>query len=140
MAAKIIILALGSRDYLLGRGVASDKIVYIPNGVHLGNFKEVTSRSEARKEFGFTKFTIVYTGAHGPANALDTILRAADFLNNRNDVEFVLVGDGPSKSALVEEAPRLKLKNVRFMDPVPKAKIPQLLTAADAAVHNSPHG
>ena len=30
--------------------------------------------------------------------------------------------------------PRLKLKNVRFMDPVPKAKIPQLLTAADAAV------
>lgn len=134
VAAKIIILALGSRDYLLEHGVASDKIVYIPNGVHLGNFKEATSRSEARKEFGFTKFTIVYTGAHGPANALDTILRAADFLHNRNDVEFVLVGDGPSKSALVEEATRLKLKNLRFMDPVPKARIPQLLAAADAAV------
>lgn len=134
VAAKIIILALGSRDYLLEQGVTSNKIVYIPNGVHLGNFKDVTSRFESRKEFGFTKFTIVYTGAHGPANTLDTILRAADLLHNRNDVEFVLVGDGPSKSALIEEAARLKLKNVRFMDPVPKAKIPQLLAAADAAV------
>lgn len=159
VADKIIILASGSRDYLLKRNVPSDKIVYIPNGVHLSNFVLGTSdgsiaegfsrthtpnpislgdtrklASDLRKRFGFDRFTIIYTGAHGPANALDTILRAAHLLRGRTDIQFVLVGDGPSKSSLLQEAKRLNLENVRFMDPVPKDKIPELLAAADAAV------
>ncbi|MEW6227086.1 MAG: glycosyltransferase family 4 protein, partial [Bacillota bacterium] len=39
VASRIIILATGSREYLLRRGVLSDKVVYIPNGVHLMNFQ-----------------------------------------------------------------------------------------------------
>lgn len=171
VAAKIIILASGSREYLLHRGVPSDKIVYIPNGVHLTNFQvrngcgsvivendrsrihehgadrktvHATSaaseetipsqQSVARHKFGFSRFTLVYTGAHGPANALETILGAAQILRSRNDVEFVLVGDGPAKSALVREAANRGLDNVRFMDPIPKDNIPALLSAADAGV------
>lgn len=166
VAEKIIILASGSRDYLVKRGVASQKIVYIPNGVHLKNFQvgdlrvtedlrdvensrglgrsqyvaagEVAASSalvsELRGRFGFTRFTIIYTGAHGPANALDTILGAADLLRARHDIEFILVGDGPSKSALVVAAKQRGLSNVRFMDPVPKGEIPKLLAAADVAV------
>ncbi|HHY33948.1 MAG TPA: glycosyltransferase family 4 protein [Firmicutes bacterium] len=171
VAAKIIVLASGSREYLLHRGVPSDKIVYIPNGVYLTNFQVRESsgpvlvesarnciqeqeadqetvhaasaaseetmppqQSAARRKFGFARFTVVYTGAHGPANALETILGAAQILRSRNDVEFVLVGDGPAKGALVREAANRGLDNVRFMDPIPKENIPSLLGAADAAV------
>lgn len=140
-AARIIVLALGSRDYLIRRGVPPEKIAYIPNGVHLKNFavtcvgeSPAATTSRLRAKFGFDRFTIVYAGAHGPANALETVLRAADLLRARKDIEFVLVGDGPSKCALVQEASRLKLNNVRFMDPVPKEQIPDLLSASDVTL------
>lgn len=137
VAGKIIILAPGSSNYLVNRGVAPDKIVYIPNGVHLRNFRLVNDeklRVQSRARFGFTKFTVVYTGAHGPANALETILGAADLLRGRSDVEFVLVGDGQVKDELLRKAAGLKLENVRFLPPVPKNEVPELLAAADAAV------
>lgn len=137
VAQKIIILALGSYNYLINRRVPSEKIVYIPNGVNLGNFRRQSGEikiDEARKRYGFNRFTIVYTGAHGPANALETILEAANILRSRKDVEFVLVGDGPVKGELLNKAAELKLENLSFMDPVPKDEIPDLLVAADAAV------
>lgn len=140
IASKIVILAKGSEDYLTRRGVPTDRIVYIPNGVHMGNFglgsgDSAVSRDDWRNEFGFTGFTIVYTGAHGPANALHVILSAAEMLcEERSDVQFVLVGDGPVKADLAAEAKRKGLKNVRFMDPMPKTMIPRLLAASDAAV------
>jgi glycosyltransferase involved in cell wall biosynthesis len=110
--------------------------VYIPNGVHLSNFKLIDQgRDKQREQFGFIGFTIVYTGAHGPANALETIISAAAILHKkRSDIQFVLVGDGPSKDDLVENAKERGLTNIRFLDPVPKGMIPQLLSVADAAV------
>jgi glycosyltransferase involved in cell wall biosynthesis len=64
---------------------------------------------------------------------LETLLEAADLLRDRS-VEFVLVGDGPDKRRLMELAQKRRLPNLRFMDPLPKAEIPLLLAAADAAV------
>ncbi len=135
-AEKIIILASGSRDYLVNLGVSRDKIVYIPNGVHLRNFKPIgQGRDKQREQFGFNGFTVAYTGAHGPANALQTITAAAEILQKkRSDIQFVLVGDGPSKHSLVTDAEARHLANMRFLDPVPKDVIPQLLFAADAAI------
>lgn len=140
VASKIITLAKGSETYLLQYSVPHDKITYIPNGVHLGNFKmpeedAVKNSSMWRQKWGFAGFTIIYTGAHGPANALNVILSAAQILLEKGScVQFALVGDGPTKNMLVAEAKQRKLSNVRFMDPVPKSDIPYLLAAADAAV------
>jgi glycosyltransferase involved in cell wall biosynthesis len=127
-ADAFIILAEGSRKYLLDRGVPESKIHFIPNGVHLGHFQVDETREETRKRLGFDKFTIVYTGAHGPANTLQTVVEASLILEG-SGIEFVLVGDGPSKADLVSDG-----GNVRFMDPVSKGEIPALLQAADAGV------
>lgn len=132
-AELFIILARGSRDYLRGRGIADDRILYIPNGVHLGHFQAGQDRQNTRKRLGFERFTLVYTGAHGPANSLETILRAGQLLKDE-PVEFVLVGSGPAKEELVAQAAAEGVPNVRFLDPVPKAEIPSLLAAADAGV------
>jgi len=152
-AASIVVLAQGSREYLVRMGVPDDKIEYIPNGVHLPSFDgtlhslseagtagvphaqvQARGRQALRRKYSFQKFTAVYTGAHGPANALDTILDAASLLKDRNDIEFVLVGDGPLKVQLVHSARERRLENVRFIDPVPKHEIPALLVAADVGV------
>lgn len=140
-AHRIIVLARGSRDYLVVRGVSPERIVYIPNGVHLGKFGGVSEgegdadRGKLPVEFGSGCFTIVYTGAHGPANSLETVLRAARILSARNrSIQFVLVGDGPSKNSLIRQSQQLGLANVTFMDPIPKERIPGFLASADAAV------
>ncbi|MBP2017889.1 glycosyltransferase involved in cell wall biosynthesis [Symbiobacterium terraclitae] len=132
-AERIVVLAAGAERYLTERGVDPERIVYVPNGVHLDNFRVSPDRRQSRARFGFDCFTIVYAGAHGPANALETIVKAAQMVSDL-PVKFVLVGDGPAKDSLVELARSLAVRNVQFLDPVPKSEMADLLSAADAAV------
>ncbi len=133
-ADRIIVLAPGSTGYLQENGVNPNKVVFIPNGVHLGHFQVIGDKDALRESYGFKKFTIVYAGAHGPANALHTILNAAALLRDNDGVEFLLVGDGVMKDQLVDKARSLDLENVRFMEPVARTEIPRVLKAADAGV------
>jgi len=134
-ADKIIVLAEGSKNYLKEKwGINESKIIYLPNGVHLNNFSYEENRDVLRKQYNFTKFTLIYTGAHGPANSLDAILRAADRLRENKNIEIALVGDGILKERLIKQAKEMKLNNVRFFEPVPKNEISGILTAADAAI------
>jgi glycosyltransferase involved in cell wall biosynthesis len=132
-AERFVVLARGSQRYLADRGVPAERITFLPNGVHLTHFRTTLSREEARQRFDLHGPTIVYAGAHGPANSLETILGAAALLRD-TPVEFLLVGDGPSKVDLVARGRRDGLSNVRFLAPVPKTEIPNLLNAADATV------
>jgi glycosyltransferase involved in cell wall biosynthesis len=125
-ADRIIVLARGTGDHLTGLGVDPARIVYVPNGAD----PMPAARRQPRTG---TPFTLVYAGAHGPANGLDTVLDAAALLRD-HPVRILLVGDGPSKAALVERAARDGLPNVEFRDPVPKTAMPALLASADAGL------
>lgn len=131
-ADAIVIMAAGSRTELVSRGVPDAKIVYIPNGADPEDFVPSAPREELRRRYGFTKVTGVYAGAHGPANGLDLLVEAAGQVP---DVDIVLVGGGVLKKDLQEDVQRRGLNNVRFMDPIPKAEIPDLLAAADIGLH-----
>jgi glycosyltransferase involved in cell wall biosynthesis len=126
-ASRIVVLARGVQDYLERLGVPGSRIVYVPNGADLGAFAERATR-------GGDALRVVYAGAHGPANGLDVVLGAAALLRDDARVRFVLVGDGPAKADLVQRARTERLSNVEFLDPVPKARIPQLLASCDAGL------
>lgn len=131
-ARTIIVMAGGTRTDLVARGVPSDKIVYIPNGADPEDFVPSAPRDELRARYGFTRITAVYAGAHGPANGLDVLLDASA---QTPDVDVVLVGGGVLKCKLQADARRRALMNVRFMDPIAKSEIPDLLSAADIGLH-----
>ena len=124
-ADRVIVLARGVAQYLEHHGVAGDKLVYIPNGANTDTF---VPRTRSRGPF-----TLIYAGAHGPANGLDTVLDAAELLADQ-PFRVILVGDGPSKVELRAKAHRRELTNVEFLDPVPKAEMPALLARADAGL------
>ncbi|HEX8242223.1 MAG TPA: glycosyltransferase family 4 protein [Longimicrobium sp.] len=127
-AARIVVLARGSADYLAAeRGVPREKLVLVPNGVDVSAFASVDRPERA-------ELTLVYTGAHGPANGLDAVLDAAERLRGDGRIRFLLVGDGPAKAELVDDARRRGLENVEFRDPIPKAEMPRLLAGADAGL------
>jgi len=105
----------------------------IPNAADPSYFESELSREQARNRYGFGKTTFVYTGAHGPANGLQLLLDAAAAAGDSADI--VLVGDGVSRPGLIQRAREMGLTNVRFLDPIPKSEIPDLLCAADVGVH-----
>ena len=126
-ADRIIVLARGVGKHLVAHGVDEGKIVYVPNSA------DPNPMHAARALATHDAFTLVYAGAHGPANGLDVVLDAAALLR-AEPVRFVLVGDGPSKAALRARVDRDRLLNVEFSDPVPKAAVPDLLASANAGL------
>jgi glycosyltransferase involved in cell wall biosynthesis len=128
-ADQIIVLARGVEDYLAGKGVPRQKCVHIPNGVDINGFQVAPSTRDPAKPF-----TLVYAGAHGPANGLEHLLDAAELLGPDAGVRFVLVGDGPAKQRLRDDAAARGLRTIEFVDSVPKPRLMAMLTAADAGL------
>lgn len=141
-AKRIVVLLPKASDYITRLGIPSNKIVYIPNGVDPKLFsntgiqlpREPDELISGLKSKG--KLLVGYTGAHGIANALDTIIEAAKLLQEggADKIHFLLAGDGPEKKRLMEKAESWGLSNISFFEPIPKNAISELLRAIDIAV------
>lgn len=131
-AARIVVLLPHAWEYIVPLGIRREKVVWIPNGVDLSLFPKPMSRTEVPASGGFT---LMYFGAHGQANGLDTILQAMKIVQESQwgqKIRLRLIGDGPLKPALIAQAEQLGLANVSFEPPVPRKTIPALATEADA--------
>lgn len=124
-------------EYMCSRGLDQKKFFHIPNGIDLDEWRAPDIKDVPRdlqawihsdRQAG--RFTVAYVGAHGIANALDSLLEAAALLKSEN-ISFYLVGPGPEKANLKAMAERLHLTNVRFYDSVPKLAVPALLQEFD---------
>ena len=99
--------------------VPDKKIIMIPNGSDLNLLNSALSRKNDNK------FIAVFTGAHGLANGLDSVLDAAKILINKsiNDIEIHFIGDGALKEKLIKRAADEGLVNCIFLDPLPKIEL-----------------
>jgi len=130
-AARIISLLPGAVDHMAEKGADRERVVWIPNGINT----DLVPPPEPPRNDG--AFTVMYAGAHGLANALDSVLDAAAVLRQEDLDRRILIrfiGDGPEKSRLQEVATQRELNNVRFDDPMPRNRIYDLLREADAFV------
>lgn len=134
-AAVIGIIAPGMKEALISRGVPSSKIVDIPNWADESIFSPVDNRSSVRKELGLpTGFVAMYAGAMGEVQGLDTLIRAADQLTDRDDVVIAFVGDGTAKEHLQSLTQELDCSNVVFVPAQPLEQMSAVLSAADIQV------
>lgn len=137
-ADKIVSLLPCVHDYMQQRGVQRSKWTMIPNGVVPAEWQEPWTLVSGRLLELLTllraqgRFIVGYAGAHGIANALDTLIDAARTIGDRK-VAFVLVGSGPHKTILEQRVREENLHNVHFADPVRKDQIPALLQWFDVA-------
>jgi glycosyltransferase involved in cell wall biosynthesis len=105
---------------------------HLSNGVDSRRFDPGLQSESARKLLASNGSCVVlYAGLHGIAQGLDQVLRAAEALKTEGGFRFVLVGDGPEKKELLEQAGQRGLGNVQFMEPRPAKDVPALLAAAD---------
>jgi len=108
------------------------RVTMIPNGSDLHVFRARTRNASSDRP----TLKAVFTGAHGMANGLDAVLDAAAILRkrNRSDIELLFIGDGIRKPELVARAQRETLDNCRFLDPVPKTTLTQMMADADVGL------
>lgn len=135
-SAAVVALTAAFKDNLVGRGIAADKISVVINGVDLDRYAPQARDSALEREWGLEpgRFTIGYMGTHGMAHDLMNVVRAAELLKDRQDIRFLLVGDGAERPAIMAEAARLGLTNIRFQGPQPKAMMPRIWSLLDVAL------
>ena len=104
----------------------------VPNGCDMDLFStpKAAWRPDGVRE---DQLLAIFTGTHGNANGLDSVLNAAAVLKERgrDDIRIALVGQGREKPKLIAEAEERGLDNVLFLDPVPKTKLTRLMAGAD---------
>jgi glycosyltransferase involved in cell wall biosynthesis len=117
-------------------GVPPERIRLVPNGVDLSEFRPMPdARDRVRRTHGWEgKFVVMYAGSLGMANGLTMILNAAERMRDEPEVLFVLVGDGQLRSELEADARARGLHNVVFTGAVPKQRVPEMLSGADAGL------
>src|SRR5579872_4281867 len=133
-ASLVWVVSEGVRDLLIRSGLAPKHIFLLSNGVDTTRFRPL-SQAQARAELRWDdRFIVLYAGTHGLAHGLMTILEAAKQIRDRDEIRFVLAGDGEEKADLVAYARKYNLKNISFLDFQPHDRMPWLLAAADVCL------
>jgi len=131
-ADRIVVVTPGWEEHFARLGAPASGLTVITNGTEPGDFVVPQTRDELRLAHGISGFTAVFAGAHGPKDGLELILDAAAALP---EINFILVGAGPTKEQARERARRENLTNVDFREPVAKRDLAGLLGACDVGVH-----
>jgi len=109
------------------------KVRVIPNFIDTGWITPGPTENRYRAEHGLTgKRVVMYAGNVGFSQSLDLVLEAATALRDEPDVAFVINGGGAARPELERWA--RDMPNVQFVDMAPKARLPEVLAAADVHV------
>ena len=120
---------------VLRAGVSKRRVIVTPNGVDTSLFCPHDTRAaklrlglDGRLVVGFVGYMREW---HGLENILDLLAKRPALAN----ANFVIVGDGPARSALARQAQELGLADrVRFTGIMPRKSLPEVISAFDIAL------
>jgi colanic acid biosynthesis glycosyl transferase WcaI len=118
-------------ERLLQKGVAQGRIRYFPNWVDMKHIKPMSSGGAYRSQLGIAANAVVvmFSGTLGGKQGLMVIPDAARLLSARDDIVFVVCGDGMMKGKL--KVATADLPNVRLLPLQPFERLGDLLGMAD---------
>ena len=132
-ADLVVVVSEGFRTDLLRRGVPTEKVHTVRNGVDLERFQPGRpARAATRARLGAQPghVLVLYLGAHGISHGLTSVAEAAAKLSGE-PIHVAFVGEGSAKPELEQRVAELGLANVSLLPGVPRDEVPDLLTAAD---------
>lgn len=141
-ADRIISLTDAFRQQLIQRGIPAEKNDVVTNGIDTDEFDPAKVRFDARGRLGVgpQQFLAGYVGTTGLCQSLITVIDAAELCRDRQDIVFLIMGQGAQRAMLQEEAQRRGLSRVIFRDFVSHDEVPAYLKALDVSiVHLKPH-
>jgi glycosyltransferase involved in cell wall biosynthesis len=131
-ARTVVALDKFMRERIIAKGISASKIEVIPPAADELAHYNAAGREEFRRRHELAnKFVVMYAGNHSPCHPLDTLLRAAQQLQDRDEIVFMFVGGGTELPKVKAFARSNRLTNIRCLPYQPQAQLPALLSAAD---------
>jgi glycosyltransferase involved in cell wall biosynthesis len=116
------------RRIVLTWGLAPERVSVLPNSTPA--LPALPARDELRRSLGIDGPTLAFAGRLTRAKSLEVAL---DAVGRLEDVTLLVVGDGEERAQLEARAGR----RVRFLGAVPRARVLEVMAAADAVVLSS---
>lgn len=140
-AAHVVALSPGIADGVAKRGIPRSRISMVPNACDLAAFGGAEAgaedvRSRYLRFLDPARPVVMYAGTFGPINDVAWLADVAAASRRRGDgLQFVAVGDGAGRQALVERAQAHGVldRDLWVLPPVPKREMPGLLGNATIA-------
>ncbi|MCO8255721.1 MULTISPECIES: glycosyltransferase family 4 protein [unclassified Haladaptatus] len=137
-ADKVVTLGPNGSDAIKSRGVGDEDIVLLPPTLDSeGRFHPVPDDGSIRQRLGLPedRRIALYVGRLTELKGMPFLERVIASLEDRTDVQFVLIGEGPYREKLNE---RFDDRTVMTPGHVSYEEIDQYYKAADLYVHPSP--
>lgn len=106
-ANKIICISDDMKDFIISKGVEADKIEVIYNWGYSDETVDISwENNNFVKKHKLDKdiFYAVYAGNIGKMQNVEIIVKAAKLLQNREDIHFLIIGEGANKKEVEELA------------------------------------
>ena len=123
-------------DYVQSRGVPEAHIQVIPNGINRAHFAQSPGQDEAKAQLGLQdRLVLGFTGFVRDWHGVDRIVDWMATPQAPAHTHLLVVGDGPVRQALEEQAKRLGLANrVGFTGVIHRDQVPAHVAAFDVAL------
>lgn len=136
-ADHIVTVGEGYKQRLIEKNVDKEKISVVMNGVDTELFSPMDRDIQLQKKWGLDgKFVCSYVGTVGMACGLEVVIEAARKLKQmgRENIAFLIVGDGARRDELQKMATEHQLDNIVFTGRQDKDLIPNFLSISDACL------
>lgn len=109
-----------------------DKIKLLKNWAYLKPKLKI-NKEEIRKKYGYLgeDFLAIFGGNMGKPQKLENILSLAEKCLELSDVKFIFVGNGSEKERLKKITKDKNLKNINFIDQLPREDYEKFTSACD---------
>jgi colanic acid biosynthesis glycosyl transferase WcaI len=134
-ADRIVAIGETMRARLELKGADPSRIQVIPNWVDTETLTpQPRDNPWSRGQELVDRFVVMHSGNVGHAQDLDSLVRAATFLRDLDDVAITIVGDGARRADLEALAELLEVDAVRFLPYQHRDFLPLSLSSADVHV------
>ncbi len=135
-ADSIIAVTHAFKKELVDRGIDSNKIDVVRNGVDLTKYEPAEGKdTELAVQYGLTgKFVVAYVGTHGMAHGLEHIVQVAENLKHHDNIRFVFAGGGAARQKVVDLVKDKNLSNVVLIERQPKEMMPKIWSLCDVSL------
>lgn len=137
LADAIITTAPYAYEYMEEKfNINRNKVFYIPHGLDIEEFDKNASLgddilSDELKELLDKNFCVTYTGALSKSEGLPTLVEAAKYLKEIDEIKIVIVGSGSERNTLENIIKKENLNNVVMIEKQPRNFIPLILKKSD---------
>ena len=123
-------------DFIREAGVPDERIEVIPNAIDPDRFMREVDNDLVKQRLGLKgKIVLGFTGFVRDWHALGSVLRLLAESALSDSLHLLIIGDGPARPGLEQEARNLGIANrLTFTGPVQRDQVPEYVAAFDIAL------